>query len=175
MVRRKHYHGLGWYLLETPETLHSCRRMSTLMTSLFQHEKQLPDQQDNAQTPHSGVVPVQRPSENTSQFRLKGRLPLWGSLDAQSHKRFTLAGSFTRSNRTVLGQKLAVANTAIETSYIRDRNWQIPLIWKFTRVFYFHETSRMRSFGKIKPLRNGELTLSFTYVHVGKLCPSRIF
>ena len=32
MVRRKHY-GLGWYLLDPQDTLHSCRRKSTLMTS----------------------------------------------------------------------------------------------------------------------------------------------
>ena len=29
---------------------------------------------------------------------------------------------------------------------------------KFSRGFYFRETSRMRSFAKIKPSRNGEIT-----------------
>ena len=47
----------------------------------------------------------------------------------------------------------------------------------FARVL-LRETSRMRSFVKIKPSRNGEITLSFTnvHVHVGKSCPSvRVF
>ena len=46
---------------------------------------------------------------------------------------------------------------------------------KFSIGFYFRETSRMRSMVKLKPSRNGEITLSFT-VDVGKSCPkSRIF
>ena len=39
--------------------------------------------------------------------------------------------------------------------------------------FLFRETSLMRSFVKIKPLRNGKITLSFT--GVGKSCLSREF
>ena len=35
---------------------------------------------------------------------------------------------------------------------------------KIFTVFEFNETSRMRSFVKIKPSRNGEGNLSFTYV-----------
>ena len=41
------------------------------------------------------------------------------------------------------------------------------------REFYFHETSPLRSFMKIKQSRNGEITLLFT--DVGKSCPSREF
>ena len=48
-------------------------------------------------------------------------------------------------------------------------------IWKFSHGFYFRETSRMRSIVKLKPSRNGEITMSFT-VDVGKSCPkSRFF
>ena len=36
--------------------------------------------------------------------------------------------------------------------------------------FYFHETSHMQSFVKIRPSRNGKITLSFTYI--GKSCLS---
>ena len=39
--------------------------------------------------------------------------------------------------------------------------------------FYFHKTSHMRSFVKIKSLRNGEITLLFTYI--GKSGPCREF
>ena len=46
-------------------------------------------------------------------------------------------------------------------------------IQKFTRVFYFRETSHVRSFVKIKSSRNGEITLSFT--DIGKACPSLEF
>ena len=38
---------------------------------------------------------------------------------------------------------------------------------------YFQETSHIRSFVKIEPSRNGEITMSFT--DVGKSCPSRLF
>ena len=41
------------------------------------------------------------------------------------------------------------------------------------RGFYFHETSHMRSFVKIKSLRNRDITLSFT--DISKSCPSRKF
>ena len=42
---------------------------------------------------------------------------------------------------------------------------------KCSRGFYFRETSQTRIFVKIKPSRNGEITLSFT--GVGKPCPCR--
>ena len=42
---------------------------------------------------------------------------------------------------------------------------------EISQGFYFRETSRMRSFVKIKPSRNGEITLPFP--DVGKFCPSR--
>ena len=45
--------------------------------------------------------------------------------------------------------------------------------WKFSQGFYFRETLHMQSFVKIKFLRNGEITLSFTYE--GKLCHTREF
>ena len=38
---------------------------------------------------------------------------------------------------------------------------------------YFHETSQMRSFMEMKPLQNGEITLSLN--DVGKSCSSREF
>ena len=38
----------------------------------------------------------------------------------------------------------------------------ILLIRKFSRGFYFRETSQMRYFLKIEPSRNGEITMSFT-------------
>ena len=49
------------------------------------------------------------------------------------------------------------------------------VLWirKFSREFYFRKTSHMRSFVKIKPSRNGKITLSFTYV--GNSCPSSEF
>ena len=34
----------------------------------------------------------------------------------------------------------------------------------FVRIFYFCDTSQMRSFVKIKPSRNSKITLSFTDV-----------
>ena len=43
----------------------------------------------------------------------------------------------------------------------------------FARVLISHETSHMRSFVKIKSLRNGKIILSFT--DIGKSCPSREF
>ena len=49
-------------------------------------------------------------------------------------------------------------------SLVDTVNWEI-----FARV-YFCKTSRMRSFLKIKLLRNGEITLWFT--DAGKSCPS---
>ena len=54
-------------------------------------------------------------------------------------------------------------------------NWGSPLllILKFSWGFYFRETLRMRSFGKIKPSRNGEKAVSFT--DVSKSCQSRKF
>ena len=45
------------------------------------------------------------------------------------------------------------------------------LIRIFSRGFYFRESSRMRSFVKIKPSRNGQITLMFTDAHR----PSRNF
>ena len=44
-------------------------------------------------------------------------------------------------------------------------------IRNYSRGFYFCETSRMRSFVKIKPSRNAEITLSFT--DVSKSCHVR--
>ena len=46
-------------------------------------------------------------------------------------------------------------------------------IRKFARVFFFRETSHMRSFVKVKSLRKGEITLWFT--DLGKSCPSSDF
>ena len=43
----------------------------------------------------------------------------------------------------------------------------------FPRVFYFRETSHMRSFVKIKSSRNDKITMSF--VNIAKACPSRAF
>ena len=47
----------------------------------------------------------------------------------------------------------------------------VLLIRKFSRGFYFRETSHMRSFAIIKPSRNDEITQSFT--DIGKTCLSR--
>ena len=49
----------------------------------------------------------------------------------------------------------------------------ILLIRKFSRGFYFRETSHKRSFANIKPSRNRENSLSFT--DVGKSCQSHNF
>ena len=46
-------------------------------------------------------------------------------------------------------------------------------IRKFSRGIYFRETSHMRSFVKIKPSRNGKITLSF--IDTGKPCLSGDF
>ena len=43
----------------------------------------------------------------------------------------------------------------------------------FLRGFYLRETSHMRSFVKMKPSQNDEMTLLFT--DKGKLCPSHDF
>ena len=43
--------------------------------------------------------------------------------------------------------------------------------WKFSRRFYFHKTSHMRSFVKIKSSQIGEIALSFT--DFGKSRPCR--
>ena len=40
-------------------------------------------------------------------------------------------------------------------------DWEVE-IRKYSRGFYFRETSHMRSFVKIKSSRNGEITLPFT-------------
>ena len=53
----------------------------------------------------------------------------------------------------------------VNNTYCKFRN--------FREGFYFRETSHMRSFVKIGPSRNGEITMSFT--DVGKSCPSREF
>ena len=42
---------------------------------------------------------------------------------------------------------------------------------EISRGLYFHETSHMRSFVKIKPSRNGKSTLSF--IDIGKSCLNR--
>ena len=52
------------------------------------------------------------------------------------------------------------------------------MIWyckfeKFSRGLYFCETSHMQSFVKIKPSRNGNITLSF--FDIGKSCHNREF
>ena len=49
----------------------------------------------------------------------------------------------------------------------------ILLIRKFSRGFYFRETSHMRSFVKIKSSQNGEITLSTT--DIVKSCSRRDF
>ena len=49
----------------------------------------------------------------------------------------------------------------------------ILYIRKFSPGLYFHETLYMRRFVKIKPLRNGKITLSF--IDIGKSCLSREF
>ena len=59
------------------------------------------------------------------------------------------------------------SDPSLPTSMISTVNSEI-----FARV-YFRETSHMRSFVKIGPSRNGEITMSFT--DVGKSCPSREF
>ena len=51
--------------------------------------------------------------------------------------------------------------------------FQNTVIWKISRGFNFRETSRMRSFVKIKPLGIGDITLSFT--DIGKSYPVRDF
>ena len=47
------------------------------------------------------------------------------------------------------------------------------IIRKFSRGFYFCESSHMRSFTKIKPMRNGDITLPFT--NVGESCSNHEF
>ena len=49
----------------------------------------------------------------------------------------------------------------------------VLLIQIILRGFYFHETSRMRSFVKINSSQNDEITLPFT--DVGKSCSSPDF
>ena len=50
---------------------------------------------------------------------------------------------------------------------------QLLKIRKFSRGLYFRETSHMRSFVKIKPSRNGKITLSF--IDKGKSCLICVF
>ena len=56
--------------------------------------------------------------------------------------------------RTIMSNDCKTPGKLLPTNQIR----------KFSRGFHFPETTQMRSFAKIKPLGNGENTLSFTDV-----------
>ena len=54
--------------------------------------------------------------------------------------------------------------------YITFQFWKYTVNSEiFVRVLFFTKTSHMRSFVKIKPWQNGEITL--TFIDMGKSCP----
>ena len=66
-----------------------------------------------------------------------------------------------------MAPKYITVSSCMEKSIVLQRLLSIRKI--FTRVL-FRESSRMRSFAKIKPSRNSEINMSFT--DVGESCPS---
>ena len=63
--------------------------------------------------------------------------------------------------------RLSTTNTASQTPK------KVSKFGNFGEGFIFRETSHLRSFAKINPLRNGKITLSFS--DVGKSCPDHGF
>ena len=75
-------------------------------------------------------------------------------------------GYFTKTNETeVRVSDFNVLNIGIQVPCTVNR--------KFSPNFNFRETSHMRSFVKIKPSRNGKITLFF--IDLGKPCLSHEF
>ena len=78
-----------------------------------------------------------------------------------------------RSGGAMQQLKILPAVSYCQSSRVEELQLGLLLIRKFLRGLYFRETSHMQSFVKIKPSRNGKITISF--IDIGKSCLSHEF